>query len=672
MNKLIIVESPTKAKTISKFIGDDYKILSSYGHIRDLPKSKLGIDIEHNFEPQYIIPTKARKIVSQLKNETKKAEKIILASDEDREGEAIAFHLSQILNHNNNKKIERIAFHEITPAAIQQALKNPRSINMNLVNAQQGRRILDRLVGYKLSPFLWKKIARGLSAGRVQSVALKLIVEREQEIKNFIAQTYYTIETTLQKETTQQFIAQLNKINNKPIEKPGLTNKEYVIAIKKELENAHYQIKNIDVKEIKKNALPPFTTSTLQQEAFKAFKYSSKQTMIIAQHLYELGYITYMRTDSVNIAPEALQAAQKWIKENLNQNYWTTPQTFKIKSKLAQEAHEAIRPTDVFLTPEIFKTKTSDTKEQKIYSLIWKRFIASQLPPAKFSNTHIEIEANYQNKNFYLLIANGSMMIFDGFTKIWPIKTENTILPKLEKNDQLQCIKVQENEHLTQPPSRYNDASLVKILEKYGIGRPSTYAPIISILQERNYIERDEQKKFIPTQTGVLVNEVLTTHFPEIININFTASMEEKLDKIALGQEQWQNVIKNFYETFNKILEQKYKEVVKENLMPLITTNEKCEKCGKPMVIKTSRFGQFLACSGFPECKNIKPLKTNNELKDTNGNSIPCPKCKTGFIVVKRTKKKKIFYGCSNYPQCDYASWKKPTIENISSDKNTN
>ncbi len=655
--KLVIVESPTKARTITNFLEDDYKVESSYGHIRDLPKSKLGIDIEKNFEPKYIIPIKARKNLNTLKKIAAKAEKIIIATDEDREGEAIAWHLVEALDLKNSKaSIERIVFHEITQKAIEEALKNPRSINEKLVNAQQTRRILDRLVGYLLSPFLWKKIIRGLSAGRVQSVALRLIAEREQEIKNFKPDEYWTIKAILEKENNKEsFEAFLQKIDGETISKLGIQSKENAEKIIENLQESIYKISNIEKKIIKKNPLPPFTTSTLQQEASKRLRFSAKQTMRFAQKLYENGLITYMRTDSLNLSKESLTSAQKWIKKELGKNYVIPePRTFKIKSRLAQEAHEAIRPTDPFKKPE--EIQFEQPAEKRLYDLIWKRFIASQLPQATFNALHIDIEAEFKNKK-YGLKANGNSLAFDGFLKIWPQKFEEKELPSLETDEKINLLEIKPEQHFTEPPPRFNEASLIKIMEEYGIGRPSTYAPTISVIQERNYVQKNADRRFEPTEIGELVNKVLTEHFPEVVDIKFTANMEENLDEIAEGKKDWHAILKEFYDPFSKNLENKYEKVSKEDFVKEEKTDEICEKCGKPMVIKTGRFGKFLACSGFPECKNAKSL---NNVPNYIKSFGKCPKCITGEIVLKHTKRKKKFYGCNKYPECDYASWKKP------------
>ena len=649
--KLIIVESPTKAKTISKFIKGDFQIESSYGHIRDLPKSKLGIDTENNFEPQYIIPMKAKKIVNGLRKLSAKVDGVILASDEDREGEAIAWHLIQALGLKI-EDTERIVFHEITKTAIEEALKNPRKINENLVNAQQGRRVLDRLVGYKLSPFLWAKIARGLSAGRVQSVAVRIIVEREEEIKKFKPEEYWTLSAIFQKKSEETLEASLHKISGKSLEKFDLKDESSVNKILEELKQSSFQITNIERKETRKNPSPPFTTSTLQQSASKRLGFSAKKTMLMAQRLYENGLITYMRTDSVNLSKESLVAAKDWLGKELGSEYAAqAPRTFITKSRLAQEAHEAIRPTDITKLPAIKKIK--EPGEKKLYELIWNRFVASQMPQAVFDATQIDIESGN-----YMFRANGNTLKFDGFLKIWKQKFEEKELPALTENEALATKELKPEQHFTEPPPRYNEASLIKLLEEHGIGRPSTYAPIISVIQNRNYVEK-QNGKFTPTEMGTLVDKVLVENFPEIVGIGFTAKMEGELDEIAEGQKDWHETIKNFYQPFEKNLEIKYKDVSKDKLITTEKIDIKCDKCGKPMIVKFSRFGKFIACSGFPECKNTKNLK-----EDPKKIGMKCPKCTEGDIIERKVSRGrvrgKIFWGCNRYPKCDYASWTNP------------
>lgn len=644
--RLVIVESPTKSKTISKFLGPEYEVLSSYGHIRDLPQSKLGIDIERDFQPDYIIPTKAKKNVTLLKKEAQKSDSIILATDEDREGEAIAWHLAQALNL---KDYQRIVFHEITKPAIQKALKNPRDINIDLVDSQQARRILDRLVGYKLSPFLWKKVARGLSAGRVQSVAVRLVVEREREIEKFQPQEYWTIIAQLSKAKPYSvFEAGLAKKDGKILDKLEIKNNREAEKILKELKGAEYKISNIEKKESKKNPFPPFTTSTLQQASWQKFHFPAKMTMQIAQRLYETGHITYHRTDSLNLSDLSLFAAKKFIASKYGDNYWTGYlKRFKTKSKGAQEAHEAIRPTYPEKTPESLKLEDTHLK---LYSLIWQRFIACQMAPAVFDSTKMEIKA--RNYGFQ---TNGQTLKFDGFLKVYPVKFTETDLPKLEINEILELLKLTPSQHFTEPPPRFNDASLIKALEENGIGRPSTYAPTLSTIQDRNYIEKDEQKRFRPTEIGKVVNDLLVKHFPEIVDIQFTAKMEEDLDLITQNKVEWVPMIRNFYEPFSKNLEEKYKEVSKKQFTEK-PTERSCPKCGSPLLIRLGRFGEFYACSAFPKCRYTEPLKENKL-------DVKCPKCGAGQLVAKRTKTKKIFYGCDQYPKCDFALWDKPTGE---------
>ncbi len=648
--QLIIVESPTKSRTIDKFLGPKYKVLSSYGHIRDLPKSELGVDIEKDFKPKYIIPLKSRKTIKLLKDEVKKAESTILATDEDREGEAIAWHLTQALNLDGEKSYQRIVFHEITKSAIQDALKNPRKIDLDLVDAQQARRVLDRIVGYKLSPFLWKKVARGLSAGRVQSVAVRLVVEREREIQKFIPQEYWTIEALLKKPTvhTQQkseFTALLIKKDNKALDKLEIKNEKEADKILKDLKGADYKVINVEKKEVKRNPLPPFTTSTLQQEAWQRFRFSAKFTMSVAQQLYETGFITYHRTDSLNLSDLSLFGAKKFITKKYGQIYWAGfLRKYKTKSKGAQEAHEAIRPTFPDKTPESAKLQDS---QSKLYDLIWRRFIACQMAQAIFDSTAVDIEA----KN-YIFRATGQILKFDGFLKVYPIKFEEKELPALEIKEILELIKLIPSQHFTQPPPRYNEATLIKALEQNGIGRPSTYAPILSTIQSRNYIEKDDNRRFRPTEIGTVVNDLLVSHFPEVVDIKFTAKMEEELDEIADGEKKWVPVIKEFYGPFEKNLKQKEKEIKKADIAHE-ATDKICPKCAAPLLIRLGRFGKFYACSKFPECKFTQSLE-----KNTLG--IKCPKCKEGDITEKRTKKRKIFYGCSNWPKCDVAVWDKP------------
>ncbi|HEX9722361.1 MAG TPA: type I DNA topoisomerase [Candidatus Paceibacterota bacterium] len=639
---LVIVESPTKAKTIQQFIGKDYNVQSSFGHVRDLPKSKLGVDVDKNFEPSYVIPTKARKTVSALKKEAKKADSVILASDEDREGESIAWHLAQALDLENP---ERIVFHEITKQAIQEALEHPRNIDNNLVEAQQGRRILDRLVGYKLSPFLWKKVARRLSAGRVQSVAVRLVVDREREIEKFNPVEYWSVNALFEKET-KEFTAGLSAKNGKAVEKLGIANKGQADAILQDLQGAEYKVAEVEKKETNKNPLPPFTTSTLQRTAASRFHYPARLTMSVAQQLYEQGHITYHRTDSLNLAQSALEGAKEFITKEYGQNYWAgAPRRFKTKSKGAQEAHEAIRPTVPANKPESLQLTP---QQAKLYQLIWQRFIASQMAPAVFDSTSIDIATNQ-----YTFRATGQMQKFDGFLKVYPMKFEEADLPAVEKGEILSLKELLSEQHFTQPPPRFNEASLIKALESYGIGRPSTYAPILSTIQDRNYVEKDDQRRLVPTEIGLAVNDLLVAHFPQIVDVAFTAQMEEELDEIAEGKKEWQPMMKEFYGPFAANLAKKEKEVAEQKITAE-ETDKQCPECGKPLLIRFGRYGKFYACSGFPECKYTASLEENNL-------NVLCPKCSKGQLTAKRTKRKKIFYGCNRYPECDFALWDKPT-----------
>lgn len=708
--KLIIVESPTKAKTISKFLDKSFKVESSFGHVRDLPKSTMGVDIENNFEPKYIIPTKAKKQVTLLKKAAQNSDEIILASDEDREGEAIAWHLNEALSLKN-KITKRIAFHEITKEAILEALNNPREINLDMVDAQQARRVLDRLVGYELSPFLWKKVAKGLSAGRVQSVATKMIVEREKEISAFKSEDYASINADLKPKTSDEasiFNASLYKIDDKSFDKLELK-KEKAEKIKKELEAEEFVVTDIKKRETKKNAAAPFTTSTLQQAANHHLGFSAKQTMSVAQKLYEQGYITYMRTDALNLSAKFLTESRNWIETNLGKEYLPEKSNiFKNKSKNAQEAHEAIRPTEAEKTPDIIKNKL-DNNQFRLYQLIWQRSVASQMMAAKMATTTIDTSV----KN-YIFRATGQIISFPGYLKIWPEKTKEQSLPLVKKGDVLDLLSLTVNEHATMPPARYSDASLVKEMEKHGVGRPSTYAPTINTIINRNYAIRDDNKRLKPSDIAFVVTDLLSQHFPQIIDYGFTAKMEDDLDGIAEGNKKWQPLIHEFYHDFHANLEKKYEEINKKDIMPENETNEKCDKCGAAMVMKTSRFGKFLACSAFPDCKNIKSVggeepknqeksedvkkleekyageiceKCGSEMKvktgkygpflacsgypkcknikniaDENEKKIKCPACKKGDIV-KKFSKRGAFYACNNYPECKNAYWAKPTGE---------
>ena len=672
---LIIVESPTKAKTIQHFLPAGFSVKSSFGHVRDLPKGKLGVDVANNFEPKYVVSLLARKRLAEIKKLLPKAKKVILATDEDREGEAISWHLTYALDLKG-KEIERIVFHEITKKAIEEALKNPRSIDMHMVDAQQARRILDRLVGYELSPFLWKKVAKGLSAGRVQSVAVRLIVEREREIKKFIPEEYWSVEAllkkilntkseTLNKSETQnsndlnEFSASLTKINNIAIPKLGIKTKTEAEKITQDLEKAEYKVGHVEKKDVQKHPFPPFVTSTLQQEGVNKLYFSAKQTMQIAQQLYEGinlgkdgsgGLITYMRTDSTNLAQEAIDSIGKYIKEEFGKEYLpSSPRIYKTKSKGAQEAHEAIRPTNISYNPERIKEYLTP-QQFKLYDLIWRRTLACQMASAVLTTVAADVEA--KNKDSYTLRANGSQIKFDGFLKIYEGKVQENILPALEKNEPLDLLKLQSDQHFTQPPARYNEASLIKTLESEGVGRPSTYAPTITTIQDRNYVNKNEDRRFLPTEIGFTVNDILVEHFPEIVDIKFTAHIEEDFDRIAEGKIGWTEVIKEFYTPFKKNLGEKYDNVANQKPVPE-QTDKVCPKCGAPLLLRTSRFGKFYACSKFPACRYTESLD--------NGLGFFCPKCVEGKLVTKRTRRGKTFYACSRYPDCDFALWDKPT-----------
>ncbi|MBI4359394.1 MAG: type I DNA topoisomerase, partial [Candidatus Nealsonbacteria bacterium] len=595
-----------------------------------------------------------------LKKLVKKAETIILATDSDREGEAISWHLVQALGI---KKYQRIAFHEITRDAIEEALKNPREIDMSLVNAQQARRVLDRIVGYKLSPFLWKKVAQGLSAGRVQSVAVRLVAEREKEREDFVPQEYWELEAVFQKDG-KEFRALLVKENGKPVAKLDIKTKADAERILSDLKNSSYVIQNIEQKETKKVSPPPFTTSTLQQEAWQRHRFSAKFTMSLAQQLYEKGLTTYHRTDSFNLSEQSLSAAQKYILSNFGPNYWPGfSRKYKTKSKSAQEAHEAIRPTAVEDSPE---KQSLDEKQLKLYDLIWRRFLAGQMAGAVFDSTAVEVVGGAAEN--YTFKAAGQTLKFDGFLKVYPLKFEEIELPPLEKKETLELIRLEPSQHFTQPPSRYSEATLVKTLERSGIGRPSTYASILETIQLRGYVRKDEKKLFFPTDIGKLVNDVLVDHFTQIVDVEFTAKMEKDLDLISQGKKEWAPTIEEFYRPFKETLKNKEKEVSKKELTQE-ATQETCPLCANPVVIKISRYGKFYACSNFPACKYKKNIPVSLGLK--------CPKCREaaskeaspdpsrgGEIIERITRKRKVFYGCSEWPACDFALWDRPTGEN--------
>ena len=709
--QLIIVESPTKAKTISKFLGTGFEVEASFGHVRDLPKSKISIDVKNNFEPVYQIAPKAKEVVSKLKKMAKSASSIILATDEDREGEAISWHLVEALGMKyNDPKLKRIVFHEITKSAIEHALENPRAIDLNLVDAQQARRVLDRLVGYELSPFLWRKIRYGLSAGRVQSVAVRLVVEREREIQAFIAEEYWSIEAELSKQSgAPTFIAKLAKVDGKAIGKMGITNSTEANKITADLTGASYKVSEITKKEVKRNPSPPFTTSTLQQEAARKLGFSAKQTMAVAQGLYEKGFITYMRTDSLNLAQSALQQAQQVIEQEFGKQYGLSePRFYANKSKGAQEAHEAIRPTDLSLLPLALK---GDRNGQRLYDLIWKRTLACQMKQAIFDQTAVDIESGK-----YTFRANGQVIKFDGFIRAYTEGTDEKpedeiegTLPELDVNEILKLHQLSPLQHFTEPPARYTDATLVKTLEAAGVGRPSTYAPTLTTIQERGYVTK-EDKKYAPTEEVYLVTDMLVANFPEIVDINFTSQIEEQFDDIAEGKRKWVPVIEEFYGPFKQHLAEKEATVEKQIEVsttpcphcskPMLikygrmgkflacpeegskvtlpmpeeaaqikaleekTKDERCPICGKAMEVKRGRFGFFLGCVDYPKCKGISKI--------WNKTGFKCPMClesedrkdKPGDVVEKKSRGRgKPFYACTRWPDCTLILNVKPESE---------
>lgn len=648
--KLVIVESPAKAKTINRYLGADYIVKSSMGHLIDLPKSRLGIDLDNGFEPEYITIRGRAKILNELKREAKKSEEVLLAADDDREGESIAWHIgNRIKLANSNIPIKRIVFHEITKDALNEAIEKPRDIDIAKVNAQKARRVLDRLIGYNLSPLLWEKIKRGLSAGRVQNVALLIICNREGEIEAFIPVEYWTFGVFL-KHKNKEFLAELQKYKGS---KPELKTKEDVDEIMEHLKDKTYKVSSIEIKDRLRNPIAPYTTSKLQQAASTSLGYNSSKTMQIAQTLYEgvsiagesTGLITYMRTDSVRISPVAQEQAREFIKKEYGENYLPIEAPSYSIKKNAQDAHEAIRPTNVFLTPDYVKEYLKN-EQYKLYKLIWERFVSSQMLPAKMKNTRAIIVAGDCEFS-----VSSSKIEFDGYLKVLTIdkgdKEKVLKMPNLSENEICEFVDNNPEQHFTTPPPRYNDASLVKTLEESGIGRPSTYAPTIRTIISRHYIQR-KGKQLVPTELGKLVNELISENFSELININFTANMESKLDKIEDDNIEWNNILKEFYPHFLDTLKTATENI--HNMKDFFNeeTDFVCEKCGRKMIKRLGRYGYFIACSGFPECKNAKGISFG-----------VCPKCK-GDITLKRSKRGREFYGCSNYPKCDFVSWDKP------------
>lgn len=716
---LLIVESPTKVNTLKKIVGKDFIIKASVGHLKDLPKKKLGVDVDNNFKPDYITIRGKGKILSELKAAAKKVDTIYLAPDPDREGEAIAYHIGNEIRKFAKGKIYRVSFNEITKKAVLEALKNPTELNENRVNAQQARRILDRLVGYKISPILWKKIHRGLSAGRVQSVALRMVVEREREIQAFKPEEYWSIELDLEGKTPPEFESKLFKIND---EKAVVNNREEADKIVSDLDGAKLVLENITKKERKRNPTAPFITSSLQQEASRKLNFSPKKTMMLAQRLYEglalgskgtVGLITYMRTDSVRLSDDALNMVREFIPERYGKEYLPAEPNFYKSKKSAQEAHEAIRPSEVSIEPTSIK-EYLEKDLFNLYQLIWSRFVACQMVPAIMDTTQFDISSSP-----YLFRSNGSILKFAGFMKVYvetsedksdvsddkpkeKVKDSDRILPELEKGDVLKLLRINPDQHFTQPLPRFSEAMLVKELEDKGIGRPSTYAATISVIKDRDYI-RSEERRLFPSELGFLVSDALVENFPEIINTEFTAKMEDQLDAIEEGKMDWVKALQDFYKPFKINLEEAEKKM-KDLKNQVEETDEVCEKCEKPMVIKWGRFGKFMACTGYPECKNTKNLGDDSkpgepateevdgacdkcqsplimkmgrfgkfiacsnypECKFTKpiGLGISCPEenCK-GEIAPRRTKKGRTFYGCSLYPDCKFTSWAKPVAE---------
>jgi len=651
-DNLVIVESPAKAKTIEKYLGKKYKVIASMGHVRDLPRSQMGVDVDDNFEPKYITIRGKGPVVKELKKYAKKAKKVFLASDPDREGEAIAWHLSNILELEDSKE-NRVVFNEITKDAVKESFKHPRDIEMDLVDAQQARRILDRLVGYNISPVLWKKVKKGLSAGRVQSVALRLVIDRENEIRNFKPEEYWTIEGEFRYQKSK-FTAKFLHYKNKPFK---LQNKDDVNKVTAKLDGDQFEITNVNKKEKTRNPAQPFTTSTLQQEAARKLNFKARKTMMIAQQLYEgidlkrqgtVGLITYMRTDSTRISDAAKNEAKSYITENYGSNYVSKRQA---KGKQGdQDAHEAIRPTSAMRTPNEMKSYLS-RDQHRLYKLIWERFVASQMAPAILDTVALDV-----TQNDIKFRANGQTIKFKGFMTLYVEAKDDkendkeNKLPNLKEGDKVTATQIEPAQHFTQPPPRYTEARLVKTLEELKIGRPSTYAPTIDTIQKRNYVKLDS-KRFVPTELGEIVYEQVKEYFPEIIDVEFTVNMETLLDKIAEGDMKWRKVIDDFYNSFKLDVARAEKEMEKIEIKDE-PAGEDCEVCGSPMVIKMGRYGKFMACSNFPDCRNTKAIVK------TIG--VTCPTCKKGDVVERKSKKNRIFYGCSNYPECDFISWDKP------------
>ncbi|VEE81695.1 DNA topoisomerase I [Streptococcus milleri] len=643
---LVIVESPAKAKTIEKYLGRNYKVLASVGHIRDLKKSTMSIDFENNYEPEYINIRGKGPLINDLKKEAKKAKQVYLASDPDREGEAISWHLAHILNLDETDK-NRVVFNEITKEAVKNAFKEPRQIDMDLVDAQQARRVLDRIVGYSISPILWKKVKKGLSAGRVQSVALKLIIDRENEINAFNPEEYWTIDGTFKK-GARQFQASFYGINGK---KMKLAINDDVKNVLSQIKNDEFTVESVEKKERKRHAPLPYTTSSMQQDAANKINFRTRKTMMVAQQLYEginigsgvQGLITYMRTDSTRISPVAQNEAATFITDRFGEKYSKHGSRVRNTSG-AQDAHEAIRPSSVFNTPDNI-AKYLDKDQLKLYTLIWNRFVASQMTAAVFDTMSVKLE-----QNGVQFAANGSQVKFDGYLAIYNDSDKNKMLPDMKKGDLVKCINTNPEQHFTQPPARYSEATLIKTLEENGVGRPSTYAPTIETIQKRYYVKL-VSKRFEPTELGEIVNSLIVEFFPDIVNVKFTADMEAKLDDVEVGKEQWKKVIDEFYKPFEKEVSKAETEMEKIQIKDEPAGFD-CEVCGSPMVIKLGRYGKFYACSNFPDCRHTQAI-----VKEIG---VECPKCHQGQIIERKTKRNRLFYGCNRYPDCDFTSWDKP------------
>jgi len=719
---LVIVESPAKAKTIEKYLGKGYKVLASYGHVRDLPKKELGVDVTNNYEPVYEIAPDSKKTVSILRSELKKAKELYLATDLDREGEAISWHVMQALGietenrKQKTKNYKRITFNEITELAIRRAIKHPREIDMNLVNAQQARRVLDRLVGYKLSPLLWKKVKSGLSAGRVQSVAVRLVVEREREIKTFKPEEFWILAVLLSKKADElKFKAFLIEENGQPIKKLDIKSEKEAKRLEKSLSNAKYKVLSVDKNIVQRNPSAPFTTSTLQMESSRKLGISVKQTMMLAQRLYEAGKITYMRTDSTSLSSAAILEIRKIITMDFGAKYLpVSAQKYQTKTKHAQEAHEAIRPTH-FLE----RNGSDDPREQRLYELIWKRTVASQMASAEIQVIEARILAGVKEKLVFL--ARGESIKFDGFIKVYTegsddeVEEEKITIPELKKDELLDFHQFEKQQKFTEPPKRYSEATLVKKLESLGIGRPSTYAPTMSTIEDRGYVRLEEKRFYLEEIAGIVI-DLLVEHFADVVDYKFTADMEDELDDIADGKMKWQEVIDKFYQPFSKNLKEKNKELEKKDIMPIKKIGEKCPECKKPLIERIGRFGKFIACSNYPECKYSRPLESKEDKKSSvvqkNGeveklseaegekcekcsgkmilkegrfgkflacenypkckntktiiidSKVKCPDCGDGTVIERRTKRGRVFWGCSRYPKCKYASWDDPKKKN--------